>query len=324
MRQSRIFITAAFALITFAMPLRAQETPEPTGATANEEQDSTKVSKRQLDLYVSAQESYSEGAYDAAIERLLEANALGRFDLFEYSLGRAHAKKGECFLALEYFTTSRDAPRAGPDMTPRIDAAVAELESTCPGTLTIECADPSTRIVIDDGPALACPVEDIPLSPGVHDIRATLDEQEENLRMGIIALEHHRTRVGLVKPEVILEPPAPDHEPARWRPHAGHLLAGSGALALSTSLVLDLTLVRSSRDAYRSASTANDFEATASEHRSLRASQLTVISVAGAGVVALGVGIPLLIMKRTKRESNLLLLPTPEPSGASASAILRF
>ena len=295
-------------------------------AHADDEAPESKVSKTQLELYVSAQEHYSEGRYDEAIALLLEANQAGRFDLFEYSLGQAYKKKGDCEAAMAYFTSSRSAPRAGPDMEARIEDAVAELEQTCPGTLTIECADNATRIFIDDGPALACPVEKLPLSPGVHDIRAELGEDRENLRMGIIPMEHHRTRVGLTPPEVT--PPPANTDLQRWRPHAGHGLVGLGATSLLTALVFDVTWTRDALQDYRSSSTSDDdFEQINAAHQRLKRSQVAVIAASVGGVTALGAGAVLIVKKRRRGEDVIeeaTLSLSPARDGGSAKLKLAF
>ena len=283
------------------------------------EQGSQTVSKEQLSLYVVAQEHYAQGRYDAAIELLEQANAMGTFDLFEYSLGQVYAKQGECIEARAHLRAANLAPRSGPDLSERIAGALEELERTCPGILRVECDDPATKIYLDDGPALVCPIERVELSPGIHEIRAVLDEREERYRVGIVAMEEHSQRIQLTRPD---EPALRvEDQPKRKLelPPPGRSLMVVGGGLLVTSLVLDLTHTRGALETYRQQRHAGNFEDAARARTTLRKSQALVFGLAGLGLASVGVGI-VLERRGARKEtpsSKLYLKGAPHHGGAS-------
>lgn len=304
-------MTILFALGA-SMSTASAQAPE----SSNTEQTPTTVSKEQLSLYVNAQEHYSQGRYEESIELLERANAMGSFDLFEYSLGQAYAKQERCLEAREHLLAAQSAPRSGPDLSARITQVLEELERTCPGTLRVECADATTKIFLDDGPALVCPIEKLTLSPGIHEVRAVLGSREERYRVGIIAMEEHSLRVLLTPPRDTAPEPTRRLSPP---PMDRVLLVGGGAL-LTTALILDLTHTRGALETYRQHRYAGDFEAAAQARSRLRGSQAIVFGLAGAGLTSAAASI-FLRRRASQRDdassTSLLLGGSVTPRGSS-------
>ena len=299
-RPSFLFILSAFFFILdFAVAAHAQETRAST----------VELSAPQLDLYVRAQDAYQSEEFATSIELLERANAIEPFDLFFFGMGRAYFKRGECREAKSAYEKATVARSSGVDLEARLQEATQELSASCPGYLSIECAHPSTRISIDGGPDLACPVHDLELAPGLYEVRATHEQTQEIQRVGIVAMEEHLQRFAIeASVTTPLDPPPAPLDTRRVLARTG-IVTGSGLLL--TSIVLDVTWVRSEVEDLERASIEYEERAQIqSADRDLTRARFTVLGLGALGALALGTGITIALTPPKEERVTLSLRST--------------
>lgn len=253
-------------------------------------------SAAQVERYAAAMLAYREQRLEEAEVLLRAVLQEGGFNLFHLSLGRVLALRGDCQGAAAELA---QVERARPVLDPSPDAVQAraqdfrrELDLSCPGVLSLECAE-GVRVSVDGQPELRCPLAPMNLPPGEHFVIWRQEGQEARRELVVLALEELRVSLPSLSapkppPEVVAPPPvvvAPVVA-SDGLAIAGGAVTGAGAGLMVMALWMDLVWVPEREEAAAAALRRGD--AGALDERADEARLWSGVSYGVAGVTLLG------------------------------------
>lgn len=191
----------------------------------------TSASTAQDELNQRGVEAIIDGKYDAAIRLFKSSLDLGPLNITYLNLGRAYQKANQCNEALDAYNVVQSSPAVESPSSDEIAAALekyrAELASTCPGFVRMECSA-NMMVSIDSAEPVPCSAEKVELPPGDHRFEGSVGDR--HVKAGV-------TVVGMKTSNVVLDVgPAPSSPLNTW----AMITSASGGALLLAGLGVDL------------------------------------------------------------------------------------
>jgi len=211
-------------------------------------------------------------------------------------------------------------------------------------------APPGTEVQLDGeslgSVALGTP---IPVDPGVHEITVSAPQRKPwtqkvkfepgpgDTRVPVPALEdpNGAPQAAAVFPKGEDSTPPPEH--SNTRRTIGYIVGGAGILALGTGIFFGVRAKSYGDKADREQNNALDYhfagkynnadiqhDAAVDDHDKAKTSQTIALVAGGAGLVALGVGVYLVVTGKERPASTARVTPMLSPNTAGASASFQF
>ncbi len=243
-----------------------------------------------------------DGEFKQAATSFKSSLSLGESNIAWLNYGRALYQLGRCEEARAAYDEVADAPAVAAPSPQEIASVLqrfrTEWPTKCNATLQLECPDEEVTVRLDSGEPTACTESPLAVTPGEHSVWVA----EWDTSFDVTVTEEATLR--LERPPEILEEedsagmavsPAPT--PARTDGSAlrtaGWTLAGAGAAALATSLILEFAWVSPRFEEYRAADTPAQW----SERReSTRSAQNVNRGIVGLGAAVTAAGLVLVVL----------------------------
>ncbi|MEZ4460253.1 MAG: hypothetical protein R3E66_11110 [bacterium] len=249
----------------------------------------------QKSLYEEAFDAYRLNRFDESITLLNAATTIKPFDLFYFSLGRAHFRRGRCVEARAAYLNALEAPeyeRATEPMNERVSMALAELEKQCPGTIHVSCLYRETKVSITDQPPFSCG-DTITVTPGTYEVSATIGAESRSVSVEVKAIETSEVSFDIAPPAI----ERVTYRTAASTPWLPVTLVSTGAALVLSSVFVDVFWLGPSIEQFEDLRLRpSDGSELSKLDQRISTSKAVVATGYVAGVGAIGTGIVLWLL----------------------------